>query len=414
MALRSGPINIYTVILSCLILYLILRTISNVQNVIIKREEHNQIININTGQCPARDPYAAIPSFMYKLVQDIVKSDQLEMPNCGNGPKKNFVFLQVYGCASENLAAMFGQYVLKNDRTAVLPVLEKRYIGWPHYLHSHMYKKLQENMYNALIHRTVYNRSRIAALLPEDTVYITNIRDPAYRLGSALESGGMKSCGHMPQETDDVIQEFFTDMERYDNIYKAPSNILQIEKCRCIKKGISIAKNAMAFDLGFYTGFHMYTRDKSRNYTYIHQWLKDMHTQLDVIMIQERFNESLVFLKRYMCWGFRDIMYKTVTFVDRKEYISKYKEEYIHKFRQWSNVDTLLYDMASQLLTKRVESLGSDFQSEVAEFKRQLSAVNTFCTGDTGKSSEIKFMASKWDGEYVITQADCSSLSLAG
>ena len=93
---------------------------------------------------------------------------------------------------------------------------------------------------------------------------------------------------------------------------------------------------------------------------------------------------------------------------DFKIYGHNYGHDQISNYREWSNVDTVLFDMSVRLLDKRVKQLGSDFQAEVKTFKNQLERVTEFCSkSEKSPTEELVIGASKWDPGYKVSAQDC-------
>ena len=198
-------------------------------------------------------------------------------------------------------------------------------------------------------------------------------------------------------------------MIQYDDLYKSPDNTLNISGCKCIPKGLSIARNAMAFDLGFPNGWNLYKSDQQNNYTFISEWIRDLYRTIHIMLVVERFNESVVLLKRYMCWGFKDILFRRLR-TGKHRHNAKYSQQQQDIFQKWSNVDTLLHYLADRLLNKRIRNLGKDFQDEVTEYIYQETQVLGFCRYETKQKRQMYINATKWDAGYTVTPEDCAMI----
>ena len=58
----------------------------------------------------------------------------------------------------------------------------------------------------------------------------------------------------------------------------------------------------MAFDLGL--EHQSFSNDEE-----ITEFIKDLSKKIDLVLIAEHFDESLVLMKRLLCWDFEDIIY---------------------------------------------------------------------------------------------------------
>lgn len=352
-----------------------------------------------------------IPQYIYDYIDDIVTRDTFTMTKCKAGEEKvNFAYGKTHKCASDTLAAVWRRFALSRNLSVVLPILGKFLLGWPHNFKYFMHRPAKhENGYNILLDHVTFNYTYIAEIMPKDTVFFTTVREPFSRLGSALNYHGMAKCGRMSPDVD-ITEEFLNSMFWYDNLYKSPDNMLNLTGCKCIPKGISIARNHMAFDLGFPTGWHYDgMSDQQNNYTFIAEWLKDLNSNFNLLLPTDRFNESMVLLKRYMCWSFKDIIFRMLR-KSSKERKSDLDPVKIERFRKWTNVDTLLYYLTKKTFDNRVRTLGNEFKQEVDEYARQETEVLEYCELKRTIGDSLKIPATKWDPGYEFSYMDCELL----
>ena len=87
------------------------------------------------------------------------------------------------------------------------------------------------------------------------------------------------------------------------------------------------------------------------------------------MLLTEYFDESLVLLKRLLCWEFDDIVYmaKGVRKDDHRFNISDDLKE---KIRRWNAGDALIYDHFNGTFWKKVSKYGPGFESDLAEFRQ--------------------------------------------
>ncbi|XP_042890924.1 galactosylceramide sulfotransferase-like [Penaeus japonicus] len=94
------------------------------------------------------------------------------------------------------------------------------------------------------------------------------------------------------------------------------------------------------------------------------KWLNEI---FDLVMIAERYDESLVLLKHLMCWDTEDIAYvkaKIRTPESRPEVSEAQKD----KLRQLNRQDVFLYKFFREIFEKKVEAFGREkMQKEIEE-----------------------------------------------
>lgn len=130
------------------------------------------------------------------------------------------------------------------------------------------------------------------------------------------------------------------------------------------------------------------------------------------MLLVEYFHESLVLLKRYMCWEWTDIFYRKTNFRGPHNQTPKkhYNKDQIQNFKQWSNVDTLLYELANSTLWKRVKEIGEhDFMDEVKAFEVQLVKVSEFCKSEPSMLS-VCFAGNRWQREFTLHRDQCDMI----
>ena len=132
----------------------------------------------------------------------------------------------------------------------------------------------------------------------------------------------------------------------------------------------------MFFDLGLST-----TEYHKKNI--IKATIYELYEKFSVVMIYEYFDESLVLLKRKLCWEIDDILYfkfhHTVHNIwNREEFTSELRE----MIRIWNSADTALYDFFNKTLWEEIAFEGEEFWSDLKQFRRKLKEIENDCIGD--------------------------------
>jgi len=118
----------------------------------------------------------------------------------------------------------------------------------------------------------------------------------------------------------------------------------------------------------------------------------------------EYFDESLILLKRRFCWKIHDILYFKLNGRregDKQELLSKAKE----RIREWNWGDALLYDLFNQTLWKMIKEEGSEFFTDLAEFRKELDSIKRSCL------REGNFLTKPYAGRLVQGYALKANLS---
>jgi hypothetical protein len=153
----------------------------------------------------------------------------------------------------------------------------------------------------------------------------------------------------VPVDVPDRFSEYMTNIEKYEMAYKLP-----MDKRYCVPDGFSMSKNLMSFNLGFPTGgFWSPTEDQSNNDELIASWISSLDSKFNLVLVVEYFVESIVLLRRLMCWTLPDVLFHSVNSLPYN-YRSHSDDRLVNIYRRWSRVDYVLYDHFNRTLWKRI------------------------------------------------------------
>ncbi|XP_035673212.1 galactosylceramide sulfotransferase-like [Branchiostoma floridae] len=268
-------------------------------------------------------------------------------------------------------------------------------VGWPHYLRAEDYLPLKDGYhFDALVDHTVYHRRIIDNLMPADTAFIAMLRYPLHHLKSVFS--WYKVPGQLNlKDARNPLETFLRNSRRYQE-----NSILK--ELPTEPRSSSLTRNFMAYDLGYPPGL---ADDMDMAQVYVQR----LDSELDLVMILEYLDESLVLLKRTMCWSIRDILYDTFNEAIGYRYNMDLTPDMDANYRKWSKVDYLLYEHFNNSLWKRISQEGDDFHQEVEHFVSVNSQVKSFC--EKKRNDQIVIPASKWDAHALsVNQSFCHLL----
>ena len=355
-----------------------------------------------------------IPKSLINLVKSL--KNPYKLPNCSvEKAKHNFVYIKTHKTASNTLASIFRRFAYDRDLTIVLPTWMKYSIGWPHDLRKEFHRESKSGGFNVLLDHTKYTEKYMREIMPKDTVYISSWRETWSRLKSALAFFYVCEWSGINETKADCMNTFLRDINYYDSVYKVlpPANKFR-EYYYCTPGDMSMVRNSMAAVLAFPVGFPagVYP-DLSNNFTAIKQWLQHTNEVFSIVLISDHFHESLIMLKRMMCWSHKDILYERKNTWNTK-YYPTYRQELIDNLRRWSAADYLAFQFFNRTLWDRVHEWGyEDFMDEVKHYALILTQVHPFCSQvKKGEETEesIVIEASKWDDSFRISRADCEEI----
>ncbi|KAH3884350.1 hypothetical protein DPMN_008328 [Dreissena polymorpha] len=236
--------------------------------------------------------------------------------------------------------------------------------------------------YDILACHTMYSKNLYAKLLPTDAVRIAIIREPFERMVSAAfyyrDVWKSKYLKSIPPSN--FIHNLVSLPEKYD------------------KKVFSKTKNAMGYDFDFPANMTLKHKDQIQNY------LLTLEKDFELVMTTDKFDESLVLLRRRLNWSIGDIVYYAIN-KNLHQVIQLSAREH-NKFKRTSFLDYEIYEYFSSVLKQKLKSAENDFRNEVAFFKNCLTKVRKFCDNKRVQSY-IEFNNPKWGDPFKITKTDC-------
>ena len=263
-----------------------------------------------------------------------------------------FVYIKMIKCASSVLTDMFRRFGVQRKLAFVLPPKGQIYIGWPYQIDDSFYRPSKSTLgFDILCDHAVYNRSKFSELMGRGTVYITSMREPFSQLKSTVNYYNILNISRVPMTVSGRFTEFMFNIEKYEAVYKSA----EASPTRfCIPDGFSMTRNLMSFNLGFPTGgFRSTDEDLAYDSNLVRRWIDELDSTFSLVIIVEYFYESMVLLRRQMCWSLTDILFQTTT-ASSYGYRKEENVELVKLYRRWSSVDYHLYQHFSDRLWRQI------------------------------------------------------------
>ena len=186
--------------------------------------------------------------------------------------------------------------------------------------------------YNIICEHTVYNETELKQWMPTDTFYLANIRHPLMHVKSVINYTKLYTKLNI-SSSDHFLAELLSDPRRHDKV--------------------NTTRNISAR----FFGLNRRVSDKASGDALI----QHIDRKFGMVLIMERIDESLVLLKRRLCWSTKDILYlplRVVEYKGKAKETEQDQEELIAKHRKWSNIDYDMYDhFDGRLQVSRTEEL---------------------------------------------------------
>ena len=201
---------------------------------------------------------------------------------------------------------------------------------------------LQPNNYDMLVNHARLNRTEMDLVVPR-AKYISILRKPDTQLESTFSY--FRIAKKLKLIGTNSFKVFMLNPEKYYGMKPI---------------GYFFLRNGQLYDLGFHKDH--------KNLTQIQNKIQELSEEIDLMMITEYYDESLLLLKKLLCWDFDDILYVP------QGVRSGYNRGIItpdisHRIQEWNVGDVMLYDHFNRTFWQKVRDYGGNFETDLAHFR---------------------------------------------
>ncbi|XP_053375358.1 galactose-3-O-sulfotransferase 2-like [Mercenaria mercenaria] len=326
-----------------------------------------------------------------KYIGSIVQKDLLQItPKSSTKGKRRKVthigFLKVYKAGSSTLANIFFRFGINHNLTFVLPTKGYQFMGTNY---SAMPVKPGQHR-DILACHSVYSRIFFGSVLPEDSVKIGIIREPSERMVSAAY--------------------YYRDVWKRKYLLKVPKlNFIHnlVERPDLYEtKPFSETKNAMGHVFGFSPSITVNDTEA------IEKHLDLLKKDFKQVLVMERFEESLILMKRTLNWDLADVIYLKRNSHAHQPVI--FGPDELKKFKNTCFLDYAVYETFYEIFDKKIDAEGPDFINEVEHFNSVLQSVRDFCKLGSMNPPQISLRISQsvWNEPFEVTKQDCHYMKM--
>ncbi|CAH1250219.1 GAL3ST1 [Branchiostoma lanceolatum] len=309
---------------------------------------------------------------------------------------KKFVFIRTHKTGSTTTINIFQRYAIYNKLNVLMPV-GQGWLSWPFPPEENEYVHMPDEKYDTLVHHFVYNKTWLLSKFPPETKYISILRQPFSHLKSQI------NYHHLPmvlgiQDKTNPIKKFLQNPWQYRN------------RSETFFPHVNITwdgtRNPMTFDMGW-------PAERADEEEEARKYISKLDSDFTIVMILEHLDESVVLLRRLMCWELRDVLFYSKSKNSRgypyKTYVATPEEQGNH--RRWSAVDYMLYNTFNNSLWQKIHAQGPDFYNELKYFRRIKIDVSDFCEramkGRHVDKQAMVITESKWNPEFEVDKTYC-------
>ena len=290
---------------------------------------------------------------------------------------------------------------------------------------KYMVKDMPYKHFNIMPEHAFYLPDAFRSYMPLHTKVLSLLRHPLENLKSTISFHGLSSKMGFKSKRGDFLEGFLKNPHLYDARAKFAGSSTDCGPFRAP----SYTKNAMAYHFGL-------NNQSEQDSAKLWHFVKELDKTVDLVLILESFDESLILMRRHFNWSTEDILYLqlwSLKFHGKPDIKLNMKsnrtKNLIAKHEQWSPGDYILYKYFSEKMYNLLSQQNQDFWDEVKMFKRLLVKTKSFCKsmcssldsvshGVSSASSQFLkehfvFAESKWSRKIVLTRADCITMMLA-
>ncbi|KAJ7353780.1 hypothetical protein OS493_032365 [Desmophyllum pertusum] len=275
-------------------------------------------------------------------------------------PIKNILFLKTHKTGSSTISNIFFRYGDSWNLSFILG--DDTMVGWPRrFLLSDVLTR-NGNQPNFLCSHTRYNEKPMNYLFPKNTsIYLTILRDPVSQFESVFNYVGFGEVFGLGNDPTKSFTAFLRKGIEFKDITKARSSVL--------------ARNPMMFDLGLDYKFY-------QNATAVKKYIAFLEKEFDLVMIMEYFEESMVLMKRLLCWEFDDILHiKSNERLDKER--AELSDNLKENIKRWNKADMLLYQHFNKTFWHKIKMEGKGFYDDLATFRQMKEEMTRTCFNGT-------------------------------
>lgn len=304
------------------------------------------------------------------------------------------VFLKTHKTGSSTITNILSRYGDRNNLIFVLPKENQNRLGWPWSLQLDHVTLYSNSTYNILSSHSRYNRAVLEKLMPNDTVYVTILRDPVTQFESTFSYMGFGHLLGLANDSDPLTTFF-------ENPKETLINYMLTQDLRIHSDRLKLIRNGMFFDLG------LEPKDFEDD-AKINQTIKKLDGEFHLVMLMEQFDESLVLLKRLLCWETNDILSFQLNERKQKQKRTHFTDDLVRKIRSWSKADVQLYNYFQQSFYSLLAKQDENFNEEVRDLQFRNYFMRHTCLEELDMKTEGILNADV--RKYVIRQNITSAL----
>lgn len=306
---------------------------------------------------------------------------------------RHLLFLKVHKAASTTILNMVLRFAMSRQLNVMLPrfrnTLSEHYKNWSTNAIS---LPPGAPFFDVLCNHLVFDETEVRKCVHQDATFVGIVRHP--------------------------LDQFESAFNYYRNIYPiqylkdipGPNPMFTYIKDPWVWESKDITQsfthNRMSFDFGM-------EMDHARNETYVDSYISYLQQTFHLVLLTERFDESVILMRRLLGWNIQDVLYLrsnafNKTAFNSTGYSFTEDDKFIH--RRFNKADYALYETFSGMFKNKLSSQDESFFSEVAYFRRLINHLSVFCQSSVHPAMLVG--ATEWHRSFAVTKKDCELMCM--
>lgn len=296
--------------------------------------------------------------------------------------KRHVIYVRIPKTGSSTMTHLMWRFGNRRDLRFLLP--RPGFEGSENRLSvKHFHLPNPRKYCDLMANHVIYDFANFKPYFPPDVVYISLLREPMNQLYSTIYYLNF----NIPGEN------------------KVKNYLLNPEKYEPRSRTRSFTHNPMMSYFGLSPSLF-------RSVDKIQQKISEIDKKFAVVLILENLDESLVLLKRKLCWTTNDILYVVKNKNWRKPAVNITVQDY-EKLKNWSMADYMLYEHFVAKLQRSIENEGEDFQQELSLFRSIKRQFREFCRSRNSNQT-LTIASSKFSATFHVPYRHCQRLASDG
>ncbi|XP_077977135.1 galactosylceramide sulfotransferase-like [Glandiceps talaboti] len=287
-------------------------------------------------------------------------------------PQRDFVFIKTVKTGGSTMATLLFRYGLKHDLVAAVDKGSSIQISINETSNTvmiHPYNCENFPGYNFIANHMNYRRVALDKII-KNGKYFTILRSPIRRIESAF----YMYYEHRGLEFHQFSNPFLAYLQMFTS------------------KNDTIVRTLRP--LGFNENFkRLIGIPKIINDTFVYNSIRNLDSELDLVMLSEYYDESLVLLRKMMCWEYEDMVYRRQRV--RKEVRLSITPDMENVIKEHSPLDIALYAYFNKTFWEKVKRYEGDFEEDLAKLRSFQNEVDLQCQEQQEPLSDYCAMLAK-------------------